>query len=285
MPDDENNQQQQADQSQQQQADDTGLSAISGGDDQPQNNQQDDQQQQDQQQPDDQQQQAATAGLSEEQMVRILKAAGVGQPPQQQQQQDPPRQMTQEEFDQRFNVFKPTNEMIEAIRAGGENALAAMAQMAQGINRQATTLMGYQLQLELQKLKQELGGQIAPVSQFMQEQQRQALKKEFLDTHPELADYEILGEKIVAEFQAQGKKFSTKEEAFKAVAEGIKQTLTKIGVTPKPRSQNGAAANGSGQQTKSTSRMSTLSGGGQGAGNQTKPPKNDKVSDGFEVFS
>jgi transcriptional regulator with XRE-family HTH domain len=219
-------------------------------------------------------------GLDEEAMVRILKAAGVGQ-----QQQAAPAptepQMTQEEFEQKFNVFKPTVEMIEAIRAGGEGAVGALAQIAAGINKQAVTFAGYQMQVKLQEALQ----QFAPVQQFVREQQMTALKTEFFKSNPDLADYEVLAQKIVAEYQTKGHKFPSKEEAFKTVANDLRNVLKSIGVVPKAKSGNGAAANGTAKQT-STSRMSTVSTGGQGAGNNGGKAKstNPNVSDGLNAW-
>lgn len=220
---------------------------------------------------------AKTTGLDEVAIARILKAAGVGAPAQQQAAEP---QMTQEEFNQRFNVFNPTVDLIEAIRAGGEPAVAAMAQLVQGAVKQAVTMGSYQAQLLEQRLQQ----RYAPIETFHQEQQRAQLKAEFIKLHPELADYEVLGDQVVNEFKAQGRKFANKEEAFVAVKNGVHEILKKIGVTPVAKQQNGTAANGATQPTKPAPRMPTLSGGGQGAGNTTKPKPVGNVSDGLGAW-
>lgn len=225
-----------------------------------------------------------TTGLDEAAMVRILKAANIGQQPPAPQVQNEP-QMTQEEFDTKFNVFKPTVELIEAIRTGGDAAVAAMQQVALGINKQATTMMGYQMAVELQKLKQSFAADYGPAREYAQQQQMAALKTDFFKTNPDLQDYEVLAEKIVNEYTSKGHKFASKEDAFKVVATDLRNTLKSIGVVPKARTGNGAVASGAVQQ-KPMSRMSTVSTGGQGAGNTGggAKNKNPNVSDGLDAF-
>lgn len=231
-------------------------------------------------QPEAQPQAQPTIGLTADQLADAFKKAGIGQPVQQ--QEEP--QMSEEEFNRRLNVYQPTPQLLKAIREGDEvAALSELTAMVQGITRYAATLSG----LAMQQRMAEMDKRYQPALSHAQAQQMKQWKEDFTKQFPDLAPYEALGENVVAALKAEGAKFKTIDEAFGEVSKRMRTVLKQMGIdASKTANQNGsnagiAAQTQQGQQT----RMSTLSGGGQGAGNSTgQAQKSGNRSAGLEVF-
>lgn len=192
-----------------------------------------------------------------------------------------PPTMSQEEFDQMFNIYRPNKEVWAAIRGEDEGAaLQALTTMLHGSAKQATTIASHLIQNELAQLKQIL----QPALAMAEERTQTTLKEEFFKAHPDLKGLEPILVLIRDKMIASGRRFKTKEEAFKAVAEEAKAQVAAI---PGLR-QNGAAAGGApaGQPAGQTARMPSLSGGkGQaGAGDASGSTGGAKTSTAKKIF-
>lgn len=216
-------------------------------------------------------------------MAEILKKAGIGQQaaaqPQQQQQQ-----WTQEDFDRAFNVAKIQPEDIVKLRAAlaqaddGAEAAAIMQNFLMAAVKQAVTMAKYQTQLDREELEQ----RFTPALTYAQERRMAQAKEEFFTKFPDLKGFEPLTEKVVAEMQAQGWKGS-KEEAFVEVEKRTRDLLKAIPGLNGQQPQ-GQQTNGGQTPPRQSSGMSTLLGGGQGAGASSAPPSGKSKRSGMELF-
>lgn len=190
--------------------------------------------------------------LTEEVLAKLAQnIATASRPPEQQ------PQMTQEEFDKMFNIYRPNEELL--ARVLGEDkaqAVQAVQEMLHGAARQATTIASHLVQNEVQQLRQ----LIAPALAIAEEKQMEAMKVEFFEQYKDLKGMEPILVLIRDQFKGQGRTFKTKEEAFKAVAEEARKQIEAI---PGLKAASVAsAAAGSQQQTQGqASKMPGLSGG------------------------
>jgi len=204
------------------------------------------------------QQQPAALNLSEDAIRKLAEAVSSGRQGDQQGGQQ--RQPTQEELDKMFNVYKPSPELIKALREGGEPAaLAAISQMTGGAVKQALTLAAYQMQQELNKFRQ----MVEPAMQYAYEQQMEKMKSEFFTQHPDLKGYDPILTAIRDKFIASGVRFENKEAAFKAVAEEARKVLSNL-PGYKSGEANGGGGSAAGQQKSGA--LPSLAGGRGGAG-------------------
>lgn len=172
----------------------------------------------------------------------------------------PQQQMTQEQIDAALRVYRPTTKTVEKIQQGGEAALEALNEIVQGIYNQATTMAEYRLKMQTEPIMQ----QIAPLQEQIRQHQLNSLKEEFFARNKDLVGFDPILNAIQQQLTAEGARFATKDEAFKAVgdrARAIIKTLPGVG----------QANNGQSQQTQQNVQphsMSTLTGGGQGGTSQ-----------------
>ncbi len=179
-------------------------------------------------------------------------------PAPQAQAEPPPRQLSQDELDKLMNKFKVGIKHVQRLglpTEQAESAVEALNEIAEGIVRQAVT-MAY---LTTENLKRELGGQLGPLRQFMEQQREQSLRSEFFSANEDLKPVEPLVEAIFTKLVQSGVKFSSKEEGFKVVADQARQMLAKIS----PGGQGGGNGSGEGG-TSTTTRMPTVTTGGRG---------------------
>lgn len=213
-----------------------------------------------------QQDQPKNINLTEEMLASLGKKLAESVNPQGQQQQQQQPQMSQEEFDKTFNIYKPSPETWRAIRGEDEGqAIEALTTMLHGAAKQATTIASYLLNHEVQQLKDF----IQPAIQMAQEKQLEAMKVEFFEKNQDLKGLDPLLVLIRDQFVAKGTKFKTKDEAFKAVAEEARKQIEAIPGLKAANAANLAAAGQNtqqGQQGQQTSqqtarKMPALSGG------------------------
>jgi len=201
-------------------------------------------------------------GLGREEIAAIVQEAMRGVP---QVQQQPQRQMTQEEIDTALRVYRPNMRTLDRIRAGGEEGLAALSEVIQGVYNQAVTMAQYQTQMQIEPVTSAL----TPLQAFHQEQQVRQLRDEFMKANPDLKGYEPLLDGIRQQLVTEGARFPSKEAAFKEVAARAKQIIKTL---------PGVGQAGQQQQTQQTQgqphNMSTLTGGGQGSTNQANGAAN-----------
>ncbi len=189
---------------------------------------------------------AATTSLSPEAIAQLAAAtAGAVQQavPQQQQKISP------EEYSRIMNVYTPTAEVAKSLGLT-EEAVPALAQMLQSVQRQAQTMAA----LQVEGLRRQFTNQLNPLQVAAQAQNEQALKGEFLKANPEFTGFEPVLDMVYKQMDSEGYK-GTKDNAFKEAAKrarGFIEQLPKGGVK--------AAA--------PKTRMSTVSAGGQGGAGQ-----------------
>lgn len=193
-----------------------------------------------------------TLGLDKDTLQQLLTtavASGV-------QATKPEQQMSDEEYRKMFNIYGPTVDQLQnlGIEATPER-VALFDQMMQSVARQAVTMSKYQMEL----YKRQIAEELAPMAQFIQEARQNQLRDRFFAKHPDLKGLEPLLVTIRDHFIKEGRKFSSEEEAFQAVADkanSIRSSLT--GGT------GGGAAAGQTQRPTPTRGMTRLSSGGQG---------------------
>ncbi len=212
------------------------------------------------------------SALTADEIAAAFKKAGVGQPQAAPATQST-KQYTQEDFDKAFNIFKPTPALRDAILAGGDGALAALAEVAQGVAKQVATLAAYQLQ----EAREQLEAKFSPALTYAQKEQEKALWAEFTEVNKDLKGFEMIVQKVVADMKTNGWK-GTKEEGFKFIAD---QSRLIIKALPGMAAAQVGAAPGAAP----TTRMSTLSGGGQGGAGNGAPAASKSKSPGQAVFS
>ncbi len=224
----------------------------------------------------------ASSGLSKDDVSEILKGAFAQMPQQTAAPSTTPEpQMSQEDFEKAFNVYKASPELLAQLRSEDPKiALQAVHALRDGIIRQAMTMAEYRVQQHLEKL---LGEHVAPLQSYVTEQQATSFRNDFFKKNPELEKYESLVDAVSVKLEKSGWKGKTRDEVFKKYAEEtntiVKQLLAAGG-------QNGGQAQtttGSAAATPGKNRMSTLTGGGQQAGGQRQAP-GSKGPPGVEVF-
>lgn len=170
----------------------------------------------------------------------------------QQQQRQPEKQYTPEELDKLFNVWKPSPTLLKALREGDEEAaLKEIIGMRDGITKQQVTMFNMVLDARLK----ELDTKYADYGREVDAIRGQREEKKFFTTHPDLSKYTKTVRMVFAQHLASGVRYSTPEQASKAVADEARALLKEMGVST-------VAPNGNGQPQRS--KMQTLSRGGNG---------------------
>ena len=196
--------------------------------------------QQQQQQQDDGTQGGAPSGDTElktalAELTRTMQRSQQATPQQQQ------KELTEEEKEELWAVWKPEKDDPDFFRkflrlntdmdpAEIEKAVKEFqplfGKMQTGLVRQAVVGARNLFQVELAKIKEEFSG----LSQFVQEQKAEKRTAAFHKAYPALADPKF--EKVVT-LTAKGLKeddFKTDAEYFKALAEGAAETLKAVGI-------------------------------------------------------
>jgi hypothetical protein len=161
-----------------------------------------------------------------------------------------------------FNVWKPDANMVQAVLNGGEDALKAFVAMRDGLARQWGTLMQYQMEI----LKNELLGRMAPVESFAAEQAAAQDREQFFKQNEDLRPYEQLAQTVFYALKAEGYQARDTAEAYKTLADRTRALINNGAGT-------GAAPSGGAQQrTTSGKRPAQLSAGSQAGGGGPSAP-------------
>lgn len=161
------------------------------------------------------------------------------------------KQVSQEEFDKMFNIFRPSEQLLTELRSDDPKvAMSAYQTMAHAAAKQAVTIASHLVANQIAEIR----AQFQPAMSMAQERAMEQMKTEFFTEHPDLKGLDPLLVLIRDQFVANGVKFKTKEEAFKAVAAEARKQMEAL-----PGLKNGSA-NGSGNGAAA----------GQGGGN---PPR------------
>ena len=218
-------------------------------------------------------------GLTKDDITEILKSAGVGSSsvtstPVTEIRQPP----SVEELEKTFNVWKPSAELVAQLRSEKpEDALAALAQIRDGLLRQAMTMAEYRVQQLLKGMRE---NELSPIQTYVSEQQATSFRNDFFKTNPDLEQYETLIDGVAAKLQAanalQG---LSRKDIMKKFADDsniiVKQLLAKGGESSTP-------TNGKTTGSSPSRKMSTLTGGGQPTGGRAAAAP--KGPSGMEVF-
>lgn len=174
----------------------------------------------------------------------------------------PERQWTKEELDKAFNVWQPTQEVVDQLLQGGENALKAFAALRDGLSKQFGTLLQYSIEVA----KQELNEKMTPALTFAQAEAAARDRADFFEQNEDLAPYEKLTQTVFNALKAEGYQAATKEEAFKTLADRTRALIPQ---------GNGAGATQSGgarTTTPTQKRPASLSSGSQAGGGGPSAP-------------
>lgn len=134
----------------------------------------------------------------------------------------PQRQVTAEEAKRLLNVWDPTPEWL-AKYDNLENRLPAIAEMRDGFIKHADTIAQYRINEAMQRMQQS----VAPVVQFMQQQEAKAGEWRFQQKYPDLG-HENMRPLLFAVSQnilAQGIPFRSEGELFDAIAHGVERVI------------------------------------------------------------
>lgn len=195
-------------------------------------------------------------GLTPEQ-IRQSVSAGVrdAQPVQ------PPRQYTPAELNKLFNVWEPSDEIVERIRSGGPDALAALGAVRDGLAKQFGTLLDYQLRI----VKEDLISHMSPALTFAQEAAASKDREDFFSQNDDLREHEQLTQTVFDALKAQGYQAPDKATAYKTLADRTRALLGNGAGTGQPS----GARRTTPTQTK---RPAQLSSGSQAGGGGPSAP-------------
>lgn len=218
-----------------------------------------------------QQQGVPGAGMTPEQMAQIAQNVVMQNQQLQGQQAQQEPQMTQEQYDKQFNIFRTTPQHIEALQAGGEHAVAAMEDIVSGIALQANTQAQFMIQQTMDQYNQSL----QPYIQMAQQAQADQKAESFFQQNPQLTGQDALITAVIntPEIQQMKQAGQNYETISAAVAERATAMLTQIrdsGGAQGAGGQQGAQVPQQGQNQQAItqpngSRMPRTSVGGQGA--------------------
>lgn len=180
----------------------------------------------------------------------------------QSQPEAPAKQWTQEELDKAFNVWQPTQELVNQIVAGGEGALKALLVMREGLSKQFGTLLNYQLEIA----KNELMGRVSPAISFASEAAAARDRESFFSQNEDLRAHEQLTQTVFNALKAEGYKAATTEEAFKTLADRTRALI------PQGNGTGAGQSSGVRTTTPTTKRPAALSSGSQAGGGGPSAP-------------
>jgi hypothetical protein len=168
----------------------------------------------------------AAPAFSAKDLVSALQEAGVVVPSQRQQTNDRV-QLTPEQFAKKYNVYTPTAETLASLAAGGDRAIAAIDEIAQGASLQTVTMMQEYVNNKIESVL----GQIKPFQEAQARQQEEGYKTRFYAKHPDLKPYDRILQMQVADAKQRNLKF--KDEAamfdyFNKSARGLLKTLNVV---------------------------------------------------------
>ena len=187
----------------------------------------------------------------------------------------PPREYTPQELDQLFNIWQPSQELVNKIVAGGEDAIRAFVELRDGLARQFGTLLQYQLEVS----RRDMTSRMDPALKFVAEAAAAKDRETFFEQNPDLKAHELLTQTVFNALKTEGYVAPDVATAYKTLADRTRALL--------PTGGNGSGTTPSGgartTRTNPTERRpASLSSGGQaGGGVSSAPPA---PFPGAEVF-
>jgi hypothetical protein len=233
---------------------------------------------------------APAASLSKQDIIDILSQAGVGQrvapTPQTQAAAAAETQMTPEQFEAAFNVFKPSEDLVR--RLTDENAgvrIKAITELRDALVKQVMTMADYRMKQYSDHIRK---NDIEPLRTYVSEAQARDWRDTFFKKYPDLEKHEIIVDAVATKLEQQGFTATSREAIMKRFAEDSRTVIKQL------LAGNAAgAAGGNGAQPAKPQgrRMSTVTTGGQtGTSRPTSGSKTEysglakEVASGLSVF-
>jgi hypothetical protein len=161
-----------------------------------------------------------------------------------------------------FNVWEPTEDIVQRILAGGQDGLQAMMEMRDGLSRQFGTLLQYQMEV----VRRDMMEHMTPAITFAREQAAARDREDFFGQNEDLRAHEQLTQTVFDALKAQGYQAPDKTTAYKTLADRTRALLG---------NGTGAAPTG-GAPTRTTTqtgkRPAQLSSGSQAGGGGPSAP-------------
>jgi hypothetical protein len=174
----------------------------------------------------------------------------------------PQRQYSPEELNRMFNVWEPSDDFVERIRAGGTEGVKAMMELRDGLSRQFGTLLQYQMEV----VKNELMERMTPALTFAQEQAAAKDREDFFSQNEDLRSHEQLTQTVFDALKSQGYRAPDKATAYKTLADRTRALLGNgTGAAP----SSGARTT---TPTQTGKRPAQLSSGSQAGGGGPSAP-------------
>jgi hypothetical protein len=176
----------------------------------------------------------------------------------------PPRDYTPDELNRLFNVWQPTEDLVQRVLAGGQDGLQAMMEMRDGLSKQFGTLLQYQMEV----VKNDLMERMTPALTFAQEQAAAKDREDFFGQNEDLRAHEQLTQTVFDALKAQGYRAPNKATAYKTLADRTRALLSG-GANGSGAAPTGGATTRTPTQTK---RPAQLSSGSQAGGGGPSAP-------------
>lgn len=160
-------------------------------------------------------------------LVAALQEAGVVVPSQQPQTDDRLK-MTPEQFSKKYNVYTPTAETLTKLAAGGDSALAAIDEIAQGASLQTVTMMQEYVNEKVNAVL----GQLKPFQEAQGRAQEEGYKARFYAKHADLKPFDKLLQMHVADAKNRNLKFKDEAAMFDYFNKSARATLQSLKIVP-----------------------------------------------------
>lgn len=146
-----------------------------------------------------------------------------------------PKELTPEEFDRTFRVFRADENFISRLDSAETPAAKAAVfnEFGQGVVRQALTMA----QHIIADKEQQFRTMLAPLMQFRAQAEEHRLEERLFTLHKDLSEYKPLVAEVKSRLIAQKARFPTEDAALKAIADETRRVLKSLGVVPKPGQQ------------------------------------------------
>lgn len=208
----------------------------------------------------------ATQQPSQADLIRDTVAAtvqGLRQP----QQQAAPKEVSPEEFDKKFRVVKVTDaDITQLFDTDPKKAAAFLNGKIQGAVTQALLMAQELHESRIAEMRGEFEPHVKSWTAYQRQQHETAIEAKFFKDNPELADEKELVEEIklsmIAKVNAGQVKFSSQDEANKAVADAAKKIVARM-QKPAATPSNGTQTAVPGQQQNQGRQMSAASSAGR----------------------
>jgi len=170
----------------------------------------------------------------------------------------PQQQLSQDEINRMLAVFNADRRHIERLGLkyedpqANEEAVTALNEILDGKTRQAVTMAS----LVVENLKRQMLQELTPIREFVAAERERKLREEFFNEYKDLEEFTPLVEAVYTQLQNNKVNFSSKEEAFKTVADQARQLLAKI--------QPGQGGTSGVSTSTAPRRMPTVTTGGRG---------------------